>query len=152
MISLYTDADYLVEELFIKGYSKGKQGASPITKELDQPFVVRYFAHMNMSFIPTIKRFCGVPDWFAIGYPYDHCPGYGFATDVHTDSVISHFADEFLPDPADKYKRFSWKLLPGKSAKCLHLFMRNQGSEFDSHIGQCWYKYIYKPLKAEVYQ
>lgn len=151
-ISLYTGADYVIEELFIKGSSRIGQETnqgSQETKNLE--FKARYFAHMDMGLDAKIHRFF-VPDWFAVGSDWPPHPGYGFATDVHAGPVASFYSDQYLPDPPDKSKRFCWELLPGNSAKCLHLFMRGQKGGFDSRIGKAWYEHIYKPLKSEIYQ
>lgn len=151
-ISLYAGADYVIEELFIKGSSRTEQETNQDSQEMKNlDFKARYFAHMDMGLDAKIHRFF-VPDWFAVGSDWAPNPGYGFATDVHAGPVASFFADEYLPDPPDKYKRFSWELLSGNPAKCLHLFMQGQKGDFDSRIGKAWYEHIYKPLKSEIYQ
>jgi hypothetical protein len=145
VISLYADADYLIEELFVKGKPKGEQdGNHAATDAINLEFAARYYAYMDMSQQPQIYQNPNVPDWFAVGSSFEPYAGYGFATDVHVDSVT------YPHDVNDR--RFSWQLLPGKSAKCLHLFMRCPEKNFDSRAGQYWHEFIYKPLKAEIYQ
>lgn len=145
VISLYADADYLIEELFVKGKPKGEEGGTHASTEaINLEFAVRYYAYMDMSQQPQIYQNPSVPDWFAVGSKEEPYAGYGFATDVHVDSVT------YPHDVNDR--RFSWQLSPGKSAKCLHLFMRCPQNDFDSRASKCWYEFIHKPLKAKVYQ
>ncbi|MDM9380362.1 hypothetical protein QUB80_06555 [Chlorogloeopsis sp. ULAP01] len=144
VLSLYAGADYVIEELFVKGKSKGQSGTDAATEAINLDFAARYYAYMDMSQEPQIYQNPNVPDWFAVGSSFEPYAGYGFATDVHVDSIgYSHDVND---------KRFTWQLLPGKSAKSLHLFMRCPQKDFDSQAGQYWYELIYKPLKAEIYQ
>jgi hypothetical protein len=139
IISLYAGANYLVEELYVKG--------KPIVGEkeaVNLNFAVRYFAHMNMGRTEDIQQVFPVYDWFAVSstaYPH---PAYGLMTDVHIESLTHPHAG----NPS----QFSWQLLPSKYAKCVHLFMRGQPNGFDAQVSQYWYELIYKPLKAEIYQ
>lgn len=145
VISLYAGADYLIEELFVKGKPKAEEDRivdSPEVVNLD--FGLNYFAHMNMGHTEDIQQIFPVPDWFAIGSTTPPYPAYGLATNLHIES-LTH-PHEGNPSSV------SWQLLPGKSAKCLHLFMRNQRNAFDARIGHAWYETIYKPLTAEIYQ
>jgi hypothetical protein len=149
IISLYADADYVIEELFVK--AKPDNGADDSNTFLLN-FIGRYFCYMDMGFMPEIYRFPNIPDWFALGQPkgslYEPHPGYGFATDVHT-GPIAHPHPGFH-DPETAYKSFSWELMPARRAKCLHLFMQGEPGGFDSRIGHNWYEHIYKPLRAEL--
>ncbi|MDJ0617781.1 MAG: hypothetical protein QNJ63_13745 [Calothrix sp. MO_192.B10] len=145
IISLYAGADYLVEELFIKGKPKAAEdriAGSPEIVNLD--FAVRYFAHMNLGQTEDIQQVFPVPDWCAVGSVTEPYPAYGLATNLHIDSVKHPYQNN--------YSRFSWQLLPGKLAKCVHLFMRGKPDEFDTRVGHIWYEHIYKPLKAEIYE
>ncbi len=145
VISLYAGADYLIEELFIKGKPKGEED-----KMIDGPeivnlnFATRYFAHMDMGYTEDIEPVFPVPDWFAVGSTALPYPAYGFATNLHVDSVTHPYEGN--------ESHFSWQLLPGKYAKCLHLFMRGQPQGFDARVGHAWYEMIYKPLVAKIYQ
>ena len=144
VISLDAGADYIVEELYIKGIPV--EGKSTLPASLH--FTARYFAYINMGQDAKVFQFPHVPDWFAIGTrgftPY---PGYGFATDMHATVVANPHPDFPKEHP---HRTFSWETLPGKSAKCLHLFMRGYPPGFDARIGHHWYEFIYKPLKAEI--
>lgn len=145
VISLYAGADYLVEELFVKGKPKLDQGESTEhTEAIALHFAPRYFAHMHMGEQPEISQPPHVPSWFAVASSAAPNPGYGFVTDLHIDAVT-------YPHEGDQ-SRFSWQLLPCTSAKCLHLFMRDQAGGVKARTGHCWYELIYKPLKAEIYQ
>jgi ribonuclease BN (tRNA processing enzyme) len=145
VISLYAGADYLIEELFVKGKpinDKGKESAAGKTVDLN--FAAHYFTHIHMEHQADIYQPPHVPGWFAVGSSAPLHLGYGFASDVHIDSVTyPHEGDE---------NRFSWQLLPGKLAKCLHLFMRGEAEGFEARTGRYWYEFIYKPLKVEVYK
>ena len=144
VISLYAGVDYLIEELFLKGKTKAAEDriidSSPI---VNVDFAARYFAHMDMGKTENIEQVFPRMDWFAVGSIAPPYPAYGFAADVHIDSVTHPHEG--------KQNCFSWQLLPGKSAKCLHLFMRNQAEGFDARVGHAWYEMIYHPLKAQIY-
>ncbi|MDJ0695087.1 hypothetical protein [Mastigocoleus sp. MO_188.B34] len=144
VISLYAGADYLIEELFVKGKPKDIKDSivdSSIIVNVD--FAARYFAHMDMGNTEDIEQVFPRMDWFAVGSMMSPYPAYGFATDVHIDSVTHPYEE--------KENWFSWQLLPGNSAKCLHLFMRDRAEGFDARVGHAWYEMIYHPLKARVY-
>ncbi len=144
VISLYAGADYLIEELFVKAKPKGEEDRIIGEKQVvNLYFAARYFAYMNMGQTEDIQQVFPLPDWFAVGSTVHPYPAYGLATDVHIDT---------LTHPLEGNKsRFSWQLLPGKSAKCLHLFMRDQLEEFDARVGNLWYELFYQPLKADIY-
>ncbi|MBW4564105.1 MAG: hypothetical protein KME32_23785 [Mojavia pulchra JT2-VF2] len=145
VISLYAGADYLIEELFVKAKPKALEDRivdAPDIVNLD--FGLHYFAHMNMGQTQDIEQVFPVPDWFAVGSTTPPYAAYGLATNLHIESVTH-------PHEGDK-SCFSWQLLPGKSAKCLHLFMRGQPEGFDARVGHSWYELLYRPLKVEVYQ
>lgn len=145
VISLYAGADYLSEELFVKGKPKAEKGESSDRAEaIYLNFAAHYFAHIHLGQKADIYQPPHVPGWFAIGSSVMPHPGYGFATNGHIDLVTyPHEGDE---------NRCSWLLLPCQSVKCLHLFMRTQAEGVDSCTGRCWYELIYKPLKVEIYQ
>jgi hypothetical protein len=139
ILSLYKDADYITEELFIKAKPQEEQDENGSTKQLD--FAAWYYAYMDMSQQPQIYQ---KPNWFAVGSSYEPYAGYGFATNIPIDSTT-------YPSQ-DIDRRFSWKLLPAKSIKCLHLFMRSPLKDFDLRTEKYWYELIHKPLETEVYQ
>jgi hypothetical protein len=145
VISLYAGADYLVEELYVKGKPKAADDRivdGPETVNLN--FGVHYFAHINMGQTQDIEQIFPTPDWSAVGSTASPYAAYGLATNLHIESV-SH-------PHAGQQSCFAWQLLPGSAAKCLHVFMRGQPEGFDAHVGHTWYELIYKPMKAEVYQ
>jgi len=144
VISLYAGADYLIEELFIKGKPKAEEDKVPNTPEVvNLPFGLHYFAHMNMGQTQDIEQVFPVPDWFAVGSTTPPYAAYGLATNLHIDAIAHPYGGH----PS----HFSWHLLPGKSAKCLHLFMRGQPQGFDARVGHAWYELIHQPLTAEIY-
>jgi hypothetical protein len=99
---------------------------------------------MDLGVKPQIYQIFYAPGWFAVGADVAPNPGYGFASNLSVDSLV-------YPHEGH-HSCFSWQLLPGKSAKCVHLFMRSQLEEFDTRTGRCWNDSIYQPLKAEIYQ
>lgn len=144
VISLYAGADYLIEESFVKGKPKAEEDRVEGAEIVNLDFGLQYFAHMNLGQTQDIEQVFPVPDWFAVGSTAEPYAAYGLATNLHIESVTH-------PHEGNK-SCFSWQLLPGKSAKCLHLFMRGQPQEFDTRVGHSWYELIYRPLKAEIYQ
>ncbi|GAB1538886.1 hypothetical protein NUACC21_15500 [Scytonema sp. NUACC21] len=143
VISLYAGANYLVEELYVKGQPKGENGILN-EKAVNLDFAACYFAHMNMGRTEDIQQVFPVFDWFAIGSTEPPYPAYGLITNVHISSLIHPHAGH--------QSNFSWQLLPSNYAKCIHLFMRGQPDGFDARVGHYWYQLIHKPLRAEMYQ
>jgi hydrogenase maturation protease len=144
VISLYAGADYLIEDLVVKGKPKGQDDEQFGAAAVNLSFAVRYFTHIDLGHQPILYRPPHVEGWFAIGSSVSPYPGYGFATDLHIDAVS-------YPHQGNEHQ-LSWQLLPGRSATCLHLFMRGQTEADDSQTGRSWYELLYEPLKAEVYQ
>ncbi|BAY98931.1 hypothetical protein NIES37_29090 [Tolypothrix tenuis PCC 7101] len=144
VISLYAGADYLIEELFIKGKPKAQEDRIEGAEIVNLDFGVEYFAHMNLGQTQDIEQVFPVPDWFAVGSTTDPYAAYGLATSLHIEAIAHPYEENT--------SRFSWQLLPGKSVKCLHLFMRGQPQGFDAQVGHAWYELIYRPLNAEIYQ
>jgi hypothetical protein len=142
MLILYHDADYLLEELWLKGRDQAKNA-----HWLDLRFSARYFAQMNMTQEPELRWSEWVPDWFAIGYSQGFVrPGYGFATDAHSRRPQWPHPGYPLPDCA--YRAFSWELRPCMRARCLHLFQLNAPAPIEHRIGHTWYEELYKPPRA----
>ncbi|MEB3338029.1 MAG: hydrogenase maturation nickel metallochaperone HypA [Leptolyngbyaceae bacterium] len=144
VIHLYAGADYLVEELFVKGKPKAPEDILVGPEVVNLSFAAHYFSHLHLGDQPTLYQPPHVLGWFAFGSPTPPYPGYGFATDLHVDAV--HYPYQ------GQENHFGWELLPGKAATCLHLFMRGQPEGFDSQTGRLWYETIYQPLKAEIYE
>jgi hypothetical protein len=167
VISLYRDADYLIEDLFVKGFP-GKD-ADP-DNYINLEFTAHYFSYMRFLKI-HVSRFENVPDWFAALHPQRRFNGYGFATDVHTRAVVT--PHPYFPDPQRKPYTISWQLFPCRAARCLHLFARFHPNDevllpgeslfaaeqrknqeairyFEDQTGRAWYEHIYKPLTARL--
>jgi hypothetical protein len=144
VISLYAGADYLIEEIFVKGKAIGEDKLIENPMTVNPNFGLHYFAHMNMGHTKDIQQTFPIPDWYAVSSTEHPYAAYGLAADVNLD---------FVKHPHEGNKsRFYWQFLPNKSAKCLHLFMRGQPEGFDAWVSHSWYELIYKPLRAEVYQ
>jgi hypothetical protein len=149
VVSLYRDADYVMDELFINTPEPG----------LQLHFMAQYFSYMDMG-LPFIAHFEDVPDWFVIGFPYSPFQGYGFATDVHAGRIAHPHAGFPLADQSNK--SFSWQLFSATRARSIHIFMRldlrdldshDMGAvqyEFTHHAGHSWYEHIFKPLVARI--
>ena len=139
VISLAKGADYLVEELYVRGTSEDNYF-------FDLPFIANYFSWINMGLKPTIYQFANNIDWFGV----DSCGffrrGYGFASDSHVTPVAYPYRDF----SSDENKCFSWQLQPSKRAKCIHLFIRNQKQNCDSIMGHLWYELIFEKLKIKL--
>jgi hypothetical protein len=139
---LYHGADYLLEELWLKGKDPEQEG-----DWLDLRFSAHYFAQMDLGREPAICWSEKVPDWFALGYPLGFVrPGYGFATDVH--SRRPRWPHPGYPHADRAYRAFSWELHPCMRARCLHLFQINAPELIEHRIGHAWYEELYKPLRA----
>ncbi len=140
VISLSIGAEYIIEEIFVKGESL--DGVTD--KEINPFFAVRYYAHINfrpqqdLADEERIYRFY-VPSWSAVGSPRPPYPGYGLATDIpHANPVRwgQH--------------RFKWQLSMCQSAQCLHLFMHGPSGGHDAWINSYWKKYIHSPPIARI--
>jgi hypothetical protein len=165
IFSLYEDRDFILEELFINV----KPPDEPVaTKHLDLHFIVRYFTYICMD-DPYLVRRESIPDWFSIADLL--LQGYGFATDVHVVQV--ELPHSTYHDQHNRANAFSFTLGPATAANCLHLFsrfdtqsdppmeasesMRDNPRKLQIHaaewcekrIGQHWYEYIYRPLRAQ---
>jgi hypothetical protein len=144
-ISLDAGADYLIEELFVKAKPyKNIQEPWESEEAVNLNFALKYSAHMHLEYEPQVYQPYGITSWFALGSNQPPYPGYGFATNLRLDSL--NYLDE-----ADE-NCLSWQLLPGKSARCLHLFMHDRPGDFEAHTGHIWYEAIYQPLTAQIYQ
>ena len=139
---LYHGANYLLEELWLKGHIPEEK-----TPWFNLHFAAHYFAHMNMGDQPVVRWNESVPDWFSIHYPWGYArPSYGFATDVH--SRQPHWPHPGYPLPDRAYRTFSWQLHPCIKARCLHLFQVDATEPVEHRIGHAWYEELYKPVIA----
>jgi len=143
---LYHEADYLLEELWLKGRDTEQEKAC-----FDLRFSAHYFAQMNMGDEPKIRWSEWVPDWFAVGYPWGYVrPGYCFATDVHARQP--QWPHPGYPHADRAYRAFSWELHPCMRALCLHLFQINAAEPAEHRAGHAWYEQVYKPTRARLEQ
>jgi len=165
VISLYAGADYVSEELCVKGVPKGGDSAGGVPLS----FIASYFTYINAMRL-HYSRYANVPDWFAVSSLARPFISYGFATDVHAGPVTKPHPG--FPNWDKEENSFSWQLYPSQYARCLHLFMRfrpgveGAGSEnfsayearkadearqhFEDRTGQRWYEEIFKPLGLRI--
>jgi hypothetical protein len=141
VISLYRDADYLIENLYVTGITADGRKTAPLH------FAARYFAEIDMGLYPQITHFAHIPDWLAIGCSLSPYQGYGFATDVHAARVLNP-APWFAGPEDELHKSFSWELGVSDAATCLHLFSFCPPEDLAATIGRAWHDHIFKPLKA----
>jgi hypothetical protein len=149
VLSLYRDADFVMDELFIN---------TP-EPDLQLNFTAQYFSYMDIG-LPFIAHYEDVPDWFVLAFPYSPFHGYGFATDVHVHRIAHPHPGFPLADQSNK--SFSWQLFRSGRARSIHIFMRlglrdleshDMGAvkyEFTHHVGHSWYEHIFKPLLARI--
>ncbi len=142
-ISMYNDAEYLVEELRLREVSaagKDRKGYMNI------PFGVRYFSYIDFGL--DRYRLNPVPEWLVMGSNWFPFPGYGFAT----NTAVRSFQNPHLsfPDNGNRHKTFSWELHPEQNAKCLHFFAHNSLDELQIAVGRVWYEVIKEPLTAHI--
>jgi hypothetical protein len=166
VISLFAEADYIMEELFVTAPLEGNEG---LKQPVDLYFAAQFFS--SMCFVrPHLSRFEGIPDWFAISNLSRPFVSYGFCTDMHVDFVSSPHPD--YPLTEGKLHAISWQIPRSYSIKCLHLFSRYEPSidqydggefasfesrkngeaksHFEHRAGEAWYELIFKPLRAKV--
>jgi hypothetical protein len=166
IISLYAGADYLVEEVFVKGVPKG---ANTWKQYVHLYFIAHYFSYLRYLKM-QVSHFERVPDWFAVSNLTRPFQSYGFATDRHAGSIKNPHLG--FPDIDKESNSISWQLLPCRFAKCLHLFMHFEPNEdprpgesrvdyehrktleaqyeLECRMGRAWYQEIYRPLWAEL--
>jgi hypothetical protein len=150
VISLYHDADYVIEELSVRGKPRKPAEEGQRSKIVELRFAARYFANMDIGLLPEVTRFSHVPDWLSLGCSSDPFPSYGFATSVHTTKIRNPPLDYPDSDPCQRCRAFSWELGAARVATCLHLFKRCRPAELSHQAGHAWYEHIYKPLRAEL--
>lgn len=137
VVSLYAGAQYVMEEMCVRG-TIGGEGKSEAAVKLN--FSPRFLAHLAMN-QASINHFNQTPDWLTIGSEAPSSAGYGFAADMETRSIFRQSDRHFL-----------WDLAFCKDLRCVHLFMRDRQEVVDSCTGDQWYRLIYKPLKADIYK
>ena len=166
VLSLFADADYVIEELFVRAPVDENKG---LKEPVDLYFASQFFS--SVCFVrPQVSRSEDVPDWFAISNLLRPFVSYGFCTDMHVDSISNPHPDYPITD--GKLHAVSWQIPRSNSVKCLHLFSRLEPSidqyegedfyryesrksreaksHFDHRAGTAWYEHIFKPLRARV--
>jgi hypothetical protein len=143
VISAFRRADYLVEDLYVKGSLPGS------TSTVRLNFGAHYFLKMQFGDDRRISQVPLIPDWFAIGTDEAPRPGFGFASTAPCVR-IDHPPPDYLNRDGMK-AAFSWQLDYAYSVRCVHLFRRwTYPNELENETGRTWFELIYRPLKARV--
>jgi hypothetical protein len=144
-ISLYRDADFLIESVWVSTPFTGRKAS-----RLELAFNARYFLQMDFGLNPRITHLPLMPDWFSIACSdMEPHPGFGFATDVHCEHVYNPPVD--FPNPAREHRAFSWNTGVGFGMKCIHMFRLGiQPEAMAQDAGHGWYEFIYQPLRARI--
>lgn len=143
VISAFRNADYLIEDLYVKGVRPN--GKAPVRLN----FAAHYFLKMCFGDARCIGQVPLIPDWFSIATNEAPRPGFGFASTVPTVR-IDHPPSDY-PNRAGEKSAFGWHLGYGYSVRCLHLFRRwRYPQEMMDDTGRTWFELIYKPLKARL--
>lgn len=125
IISLFKDVDYILEELFVR-----KEDDNGDNLE----FKTHYFSFMDLSrpvsiidksheVFLMVSNSCSARDADMLLFPI-----YGFRSNVFLEhlpndpSKIVECPTYDFPDWPNKYRSFSWRLSPCRSAKCQHRF------------------------------
>ena len=163
ILTLYTAADYLLEEIFV---------SAPLedNPELKEPanlyFELQMFTALGFS-KPYLSQFEGIPDWFVVSNLARPFVSYGFATDVHVESILD-LCSKYPFNERNTHAR-SWRMPRSKRMNCLHQFgcfdpaedprsgegwvlyeTRKSGearSHFERKAGHAWYEHIFRPLR-----
>lgn len=141
-LSLYEDADYVLEDLSILCTRKSDGSRWELS------FSARFFSYMDMGLLPTTVHFNHIPDWLYLACNCEPFQAYGFATDVHAYKLFNPHPD--FPSSKYQHKTFSWETGMSRRSRCLHLFRRCNATQMSDATGTAWYRFIYKPLKAEL--
>jgi|GEM_PF-3978437 len=142
VISLYADADYLIEDIFVRTTSENGE---------PQPegrvcFAPHFFLKMNFDLSPlmTITRVPQIPDWFSIATHRFPNQAYGFAANVAAGRIDNPPRD--YPRP-NKHSSFGWECgFTADRVRCMHLFARRIPPNYAAdETGRKWFDLIYKP-------
>ncbi len=144
VISLYREANYVTDELSVRGTQLGPGGPAPI----DLFFDARYFMLNDLGRDCKPSNHFRIWDWFGLCSEYAPRPAFGFATDAHCSPVVQGPDD--YPDEGRSDKAFRWELERNDRALCVHLFARCGAREIERHAGRAWYEQVYRPLWAAV--
>lgn len=164
VLSLFKDADHLVEDLSVRG-APADAGPGAPAKLLT--FRLGFFSYMRWSGGMVLSRFEQIPDWFAVSSRLQPFLGYGFATDVHASQVICPTPQ--YPDYDRAKNALSWRVDWSQDAKCAHSFLRPENLGMGARgtwierlqqqaaeaieacaaaAGRRWYESLYQPLRA----
>jgi hypothetical protein len=141
VISLYRGANFVVDELSVRGAHDGGRESKPVNFF----FNARYFMVMDFGRDANPSTYFRIWDWFGISSDWEPHPAFGFATDAHCSPVT--------PCPAyphNKDKAFSWELERADRASCVHLFSRCDAKAIEERAGAAWFEHVYRPLWAEI--
>jgi len=144
VISLYREANFVVDELSVRGTHDGQRKAKPVNLF----FNASYFMLMNLGLDANPSTYFRIWDWFGICGAFAPNPAFGFATDAHCSTVVQGSPD--YPYEERMYKAFSWELERANVASCVHIFSRCDAMTIESRAGKAWYEYVYRPLWAEL--
>jgi hypothetical protein len=143
-ISLHRNADYLLEEMWVRGKNK-KHGTMQTMS-----FAPHFFLKMKVGVPPPLRR-QPENDWFAIGATGAPLQGYGFAANWAVGRIENPPADYPNDKPEDKWGAFGWPVGFGRTVRCLHLFKRGlQPEQMADETGRHWFDLIYNPMRAAV--
>jgi hypothetical protein len=153
IISIYSDKDYFLDEIFIEAKSlENKDGIKTNLKSSDGLHF--QFNATFYSYIPDINKYNDAKiyypstdiqnrGWFAVGSLREPYLGFGFACNSALNGDVNMLGDYFI-----------WKVAPTYHLKCLHQFMDKTNTQvdnmyrFDHVVGANWFNAIFKPLWA----
>ena len=143
VISAFRNADYLIEDLYVRGTPVGSTSAIRLN------FAAHYFLKMQFGDARRVSQVPLIPDWFAIATHEAPRPGIGFASTAPC-ARIDHPPPDY-PNPEGKKAAFGWQLGYAYAVRCVHLFRRwSYLNDVESDTGRTWFEVIYRPLKARV--
>ena len=154
VLSLYRGADFVVDELSVRGTHDGHEDAGAV----ELHFNARYLMHMDFGYGVNPNPYTGaesspqnyfrIPDWFALSCGWAPYQSYGFATSAHAGSVANPHPG--FPDGDNNLKTFSFSLGRASQATCVHLFARCNEESIEHRAGLAWYEHVFRPLKVEI--
>ena len=140
VVSLYRHANYLVEDLYVKGST----GDSPPVR---MEFAPHFFLKMHLHPSRVITQVPTIPDWLSIGTYDAPRPGYGFASTSPVRRIDNPPGD--YPTKDQRHAAFGWQLDYAHSIRCLHLFRYWAFPwEVADDTGRSWFRLIFKPVRA----
>lgn len=116
VISLFKDADYVLEELFVRKIDP-KSGKS--IKDGYLEFKAHYFTFMDLHFRPVPMEHPS-QKLFAVISTCSPYPAYGFMTLSNTSESGIEYPTTDFPEWLKKHRTFSWGISGCQYAECLH--------------------------------